>query len=663
LREREGPIAKRWEGEGDVRADSRRTERAARYGGNRGGAATKPSPTHPASSKLARSVFRTLSPFAPGKLLVAATGRILLVNTAMSQDKPDPISFYDNNASAFADQYESIPAVDIHAAITDLIPRATGLALDVGAGSGRDAAWLASFGYVVVAAEPAAAMRREGARRHPIDDIRWLDDRLPDLSATHQLGLSFELILASAVWMHVPLASRQRAFRKLVTLLKPGGLFIVTLRNGPSETDRPMWATSSSEIEALARSHGLAVVRSVPTVDQLKRPGVSWIAMCLRLPDDGSAALPLLRGIILNDDKASTYKLALVRSIARVADSTPGLASERLDEDLVDVPLGAVALNWIRMFLPLVALALPQAPGNAGPDGLAFAKDGFRSLSVQGIVSQDLRIGARFTGPRAQAVCKALAEAKSTIARMPANFIRYPNSEARIFHATPAWAPRTRDSLVIDSELMGAYGVITVPGHVWRAMQRLGAWIEPVLVSEWARMMRNYAERMGRNLAAGLVEAALVWLEPSRDTAIARQVAAARFFESGRSLRCVWTGVRLRPDAFDIDHCFPWSAWPCGDLWNLLPASPRVNQHMKRDRLPSSAALAGSHDAIVGWWNEAWQADAALGERFSREAAAALPVSADAPADDVFAGVEWRRLRLRQDQQLQEWAGAERSAD
>jgi tripartite-type tricarboxylate transporter receptor subunit TctC len=33
----------------------------------------------------------------------------------------------------------------------------------------------------------------------------------------------------------------------------------------------------------------------------------------------------------------------------------------------------------------------------------------------------------------------------------------------------------------------------------------------------------------------------------------------------------------------DIDHCLPWSAWPCGDLWNLLPASPRVNQHLKRD--------------------------------------------------------------------------------
>jgi hypothetical protein len=28
-------------------------------------------------------------------------------------------------------------------------------------------------------------------------------------------------------------------------------------------------------------------------------------------------------------------------------------------------------------------------------------------------------------------------------------------------------------------------------------MQRMGAWIEPVLVAEWARMIRDYGEKMG----------------------------------------------------------------------------------------------------------------------------------------------------------------------
>jgi FkbM family methyltransferase len=38
--------------------------------------------------------------------------------------------------------------------------------LDIGAGSGRDAAWLASLGYEVIAVEPSAAMVREAQRIH-----------------------------------------------------------------------------------------------------------------------------------------------------------------------------------------------------------------------------------------------------------------------------------------------------------------------------------------------------------------------------------------------------------------------------------------------------------------------------------------------------------------
>lgn len=57
-------------------------------------------------------------------------------------------------------------AETVHAAELDLIPRGAGpIAVDVGAGSGRDTAWLASLRYQVVATEPAAGMRREGQLR------------------------------------------------------------------------------------------------------------------------------------------------------------------------------------------------------------------------------------------------------------------------------------------------------------------------------------------------------------------------------------------------------------------------------------------------------------------------------------------------------------------
>jgi hypothetical protein len=239
---------------------------------------------------------------------------------------------------------------------------------------------------------------------------------------------------------------------------------------------------------------------------------------------------------------------------------------------------------------------------------------------------------------------------------MPANYTRFPNSDTRVFRVSPATPPRVSDELTLEAEMLGAFGTLTVPGHIWRTLQRLGSWVEPVLVGEWARLVRSYGERMGRPIAPGEVETSLVWLEPARDTQLARS-AAMRMLDEGRQLSCIWTGARLGPGMLDIDHCLPWSAWPCGDLWNLLPASPRVNQHLKRDRLPSAAALAGARESIIGWWQDAWLRDPALRIRFERETAAALPVGAGALIEDVFAALEWRRLRLRQDQQVQEWAG------
>ena len=80
----------------------------------------------------------------------------------------DTVGPYDAKAGILAARYETVRADAAHAALLQYIPNGPDLiALDVGAGSGRDAAWLASLGYDVVAVEPAAGMRVEGQRRHP----------------------------------------------------------------------------------------------------------------------------------------------------------------------------------------------------------------------------------------------------------------------------------------------------------------------------------------------------------------------------------------------------------------------------------------------------------------------------------------------------------------
>jgi hypothetical protein len=326
------------------------------------------------------------------------------------------------------------------------------------------------------------------------------------------------------------------------------------------------------------------------------------------------------------------------------------------EEDRVTVPLGLVALNWLRAYLPLVKAGLPQSPGNSGPDGLGFAGAGFRALLDLGVVAEDLRIGASFTGERASALVAALGEARRTIVAMPAHYTTLPNSPAQVFEASGRMEARGLGAFTLTPEVLQLWGQLSMPGPLWRTLVRLGAWIEPLLVAEWARMMRDYAQRMGMVVAPGVAEARLIWLEPEHDTRLARSIAAD-LEDAGTPIRCVWSGALLTRADLDIDHALPWSAWPCGDLWNLAPASRRVNQNLKRDRLPSAAVLAAAREPILQWWDVAWRSNPALAARFAAEARATLPIEGDVTPEAAFAGMEWRRRRVEHDQQAPIWAG------
>src|SRR5215475_9133407 len=143
-----------------------------------------------------------------------------------------------------------------------------------------------------------------------------------------------------------------------------------------------MHSVCLEEVERLGRNHGLQIEKVHHAPDEQGRGDVRWICVALRLPDDGTGALPLLRHVILNDQKFATYKLGLLRALCRAADGASGLVQDTGDE-FVSVPLGLIALNWLRLYLPLIRDQLPQTPTNGGAAGLGFAKDGFLSLLTE----------------------------------------------------------------------------------------------------------------------------------------------------------------------------------------------------------------------------------------------------------------------------------------
>lgn len=246
---------------------------------------------------------------------------------------------------------------------------------------------------------------------------------------------------------------------------------------------------------------------------------------------------------------------------------------------------------------------------------------------------------------------------------MPATYLTCPNGGGPVLPTARRLAPWAGVEIVLDREFLAGFGEMRVPRELWRALGRFAAWVEPALVAEWMRLMRGYAERQGRALDEGAMAAAMTWSEPSRDVALPRERALA-VLGAGEALHCVWSGRRLEPATLDIDHCLPWAAWPCGDLWNLLPAHRRVNQHEKRDRLPGDERLRGAAEPIQGWWRRAYLDEGGnvlLPRRFVDEARASLPglggVVQPAPGE-VFAALRAQRLRLRHDQQVPEWVAS-----
>jgi SAM-dependent methyltransferase len=559
------------------------------------------------------------------------------------------IPYYEQHADRLVAQYESIPFQEVHAGLVDLLPPPGATVLDVGAGSGRDAAWLAANGYDVVAIEPSDAMLARARKLHPSSRIHWLSDSLPDLAQVRRLGLRFDLILLSAVWMHIAPAARQRALRKLATLLAPKGRIAISLRLGAPDTERAMHDVSLPELAGLAQQFGLRIVHTEDSPDKLGRSEVSWTNVVLGLPDDGLGALPLLRHLILVDEKASTYKIALLRVLARIADSAAGLA--RYEAESVVVPLGLVSLFWLRMFKPLIENALPQVRPSRLNTGPSFVNDDFTSLWP--LTAVELRIGSVFGDQTAKHLHRSLAKIAQVIRDMPVKHLSWPSSDEPIFEARRRPMTSTPSPLRIDEAFLWSFGDFRVPLGIWQALTHCNVWIEPVLVAEWVRLIEAYSAGT-RPDARTLAHALLAWVDPARDTGFAR-AAVERMRAAGKPVYCVWSGARLRGE-YDVDHCFPFAAWPCGDAWNLMPAARQINIQ-KSNRLVTQAALERASETISAWWRDAFlsQGDG-MRRQFFLEAAQTLPILVARPEPaDVIDAMQVHRIRLGKDQGLRPW--------
>jgi 2-polyprenyl-3-methyl-5-hydroxy-6-metoxy-1,4-benzoquinol methylase len=195
----------------------------------------------------------------------------------------DVIDGYAAASVEMIPRFEAITSAELYTPVVDLLPASPSRIVDIGAGTGRDAAWLAGMGHDVTAVEPVDALRQAGRALHGSSGIAWLNDRLPDLQDLKSRG-RFDCVILCAVWQHLDDDQRRTAMHNLARLMAPGGLVIMSLRHGRGAPNRSVHEVRPKDTigEALGEGFHLIRERRMESVQAGNRAaGVYWTWLAL----------------------------------------------------------------------------------------------------------------------------------------------------------------------------------------------------------------------------------------------------------------------------------------------------------------------------------------------------------------------------------------------
>lgn len=487
---------------------------------------------------------------------------------------------YDSHAREFADRYERV-AGGISAFFPQVF-RAGMRVLDIGCGSGRDVARLTELGCDAWGMEPSSRLLEEAVRHHPNLRERLLAGGLPDELGV-LAGRRFDGIVLSAVLMHIPdeqLFNSAVAIRELLT---DGGRLLVSVPVSRPTLDpesrreadgRLFRIRGAAELRLLFERLGLQLQSEWESDDALGRTEVQWTTLIFHYDDARSRPIDRIEAIINRDNKTATYKLALLRALADIAQTSEGLVSHQRD-GLVAVPMQAVVDRWIEYYWGFVERDQPIAQNWNGKDPAFWGQ--LRELA------QHYREMNGFAGFRAHLRAKAPedllpatigASLKSLRSKLRATIIKGP-----IQHAG-------------DSEFAYADGSVLVSPDLWTEMVLMGHWIEDSIVLRWTDLTAQRTRTPVGDILPLLV---------SRHEDPRMDADARRIYVSAGAIAGVWTGRPLRGTTFDVDHIIPFALRRDSSLWNLVPETRAANNN-KRDRLPTLRLLTDSRERIVESW-------------------------------------------------------------
>ncbi|GGJ35601.1 hypothetical protein [Deinococcus roseus] len=299
--------------------------------------------------------------------------------------------------------------------------------------------------------------------------------------------------------------------------------------------------------------------------------------------------------LLRNEHKTNTYKFALVRALNDLA---LGYCALKVPEPHVAVPLRRIAEHWLSYYW---AFCAPGKPVLQGPvpvrDGVPRQDISFRhslselratveSAGLLGsdaagghLVHQMVQIKSQTLLPGLPSLYQQVLKDIMVAVKKPVEFAGVGESHSlflkpgrlrELQHITPLPESHPLDVCV------------PVPAEIWQELQENSLLIESLTLQEWARFVGDVRqEPCSRGEAFELLT-----LAPSERTSLSYERNQLRILMlEGLLTECPWSRKPLRPHDFDVDHLIPISILPINEWWNLLPADPAFNRHVKQARM------------------------------------------------------------------------------
>ena len=191
------------------------------------------------------------------------------------------LDFYNKNAMELSCKYESAQMEFIHSLLLKTFPQKSSL-LELGCGSGRDAAFMVSNGFKLTAIDGSAEMIRMALLHHPQLNGFLYKKRIPDeLDFAEE---SFDGIYSIAMLMHFSYSELTVIFEKINCMMKKKSkfLFSVSVNRKQDDTERYFNKFTKNDWIELGKKYNMKILFLHISDDGLGREEIQWFTCIMK---------------------------------------------------------------------------------------------------------------------------------------------------------------------------------------------------------------------------------------------------------------------------------------------------------------------------------------------------------------------------------------------